>query len=167
MSDDLAERIAAAQKENPMSSLEDIASHAGVRVSDVVRTLPEGEAICIDGSHFVAAMQDMRTWGEITFIVNTGNVVFEAKGDIPDGKMGRGYYNLHGKPIGGHLKADACELIAFVSRKFMGSDTHSVQFYADDGSCMFKIYLGRDAERNFLAGQVDAFSALRDRLSDL
>ena len=102
-------------------------------------------------------MQDMRTWGEITFIVNTGNVVFEAKGDIPDGKMGRGYYNLHGKPIGGHLKADACELIAFVSRKFMGSDTHSVQFYANDGSCMFKIYLGRDAERNFLAGQVDAF----------
>ena len=41
------------KRENPMSSLEDIASLASVRVSDVVRNLPEGEAICIDGSHFV------------------------------------------------------------------------------------------------------------------
>ncbi len=167
MSNDLAARIIAVQEENPMHSLEDIARLAEARVSDVVRNLPEGEAICIDGRHFVEAMQDMRNWGEITFIVNTGNVVFEARGEIPDGKIGRGYYNLHGKPIGGHLKAEACELIAFVSRKFMGSDTHSVQFYADDGSCMFKIYLGRDAERNFLSGQVKAFESLRDRLAEL
>lgn len=165
MSDDIAVRVANALSEKPMAALEDIAKLAKTRVSDVVRNLPEGEAICVDGSHFVDAMQDMRSWGDITFIVNTGNVILEAKGEIPDGKLGHGYYNLHGKPIGGHLKASACELVAFVSRKFMGADTHSVQFYGDDGTCMFKVYLGRDAERNFLPGQVDAFAALRDRLA--
>ena len=165
MSAEIASRVAAALSEKPVAALEDIAKLAETRVADVVRHLPEGEAVCVPGELFVEAMQDMKTWGEITFIVNTGDVILEAKAPLPDGSMGRGFYNLHGKPIGGHLKAEACEFIAFVSRKFMGVDTHSVQFYSESGDCMFKVYLGRDEERNFLPGQVDAFVALRDRLT--
>ncbi len=165
MSDDIGARVAAALEEKPVAALEDIAATAGTSVIDVVRNLPEGEATCVDGSHFVEAMQAMRDWGEITLIVNTGDVILEGKAPMPDGSLAHGYYNLKGKPIGGHLKADACEMVAFVSRKFMGSDTHSVQFYSKAGNCMFKVYLGRDAERNFLPGQVDAFKALRDRLA--
>ncbi|WP_319530450.1 heme utilization cystosolic carrier protein HutX [uncultured Cohaesibacter sp.] len=165
MSEEISARVAAALAEKPTSALEDIAKRANVRVIDVVRNLPDGEAHCVDGEHFVDVMQSMRNWGDITFIVNTGTVIFEAKGQIPDGSLGHGYYNLHGKPIGGHLKADACELIAFVSRTFMNSETHSVQFYAKDGTCMFKVYLGRDEDRNILPGQVDAFKTLRDRIT--
>ena len=166
MLDETASRIASALKEKPGAALEDVARLANARVMDVVRNLLEGEAICVSGRHFVDAMKDMTGWGEITMIVNTGDVIMEAKAPLPDGSLGHGYYNLHGKPIGGHLKADACGLIAFVSRKFMGKATHSVQFYNVRGDCMFKIYLGRGPEGDFLPGQVDAFLTLRDRLTD-
>lgn len=165
MSTEIAERVASALAEKPVSALEDIAKLAGTSVSDVVRNLPAGEAAIVEGGAFVDVMQDIKTWGEITMIVNTGDVIMEGKAPMPDGSVAHGYYNLHGKPLGGHLKVDACEFIAFVSRKFMGKDTHSIQFYSTSGDCMFKVYLGRDENRAFLPGQVDAFLALRDRLA--
>lgn len=166
MQPDLSDRIAKALAETPMTALEDIAASANSTVADVVRHLPDGQSICVPGEFFVEAMQAMKDWGEITFIVNTGSVIFEGKAPLPDGSVARGFYNLHGKPLGGHLKYEACEMIAFVSRDFMGKQTHSVQFYDTDGACMFKIYLGRDADRNFLPGQEDAFCALRDKLNE-
>ena len=157
--------LATAIAEMPMAPLEEIARKAGTSVADVLQSSPKGTATCISGSHFIEVMQAMRSWGEVTFIVNTGNVVLEVKAPIPDGTEGRGYYNLSGKPLHGHLKLDACETIAFVSREMMGRLGHSVQFYAFDGSCMFKIYLGRDNAGAFLPGQEQAFAALRDQMA--
>ena len=159
---DTAAAIAAALTETPNAALEDIAARAGVRVADVVRALPGGEATCVGGEHFVDVMQDIAGWGEVTFIVNTGDVIFEAKGQVPQGSLGQGYYNLHGAPIGGHLKADACTMIAFVTRRLFSSETRSVQFYSDSGGCMFKIYLGRDGNRALLPDQIARFRILRD-----
>lgn len=161
---DLATRISDVMKDAPATALEEIADKAGCSVAEVVRHLPAGEATCLPGRHFVEVMQDIRNWGEITFIVNTGDVILEAKAPLGDGSLGHGFYNLHGKPISGHLRADACEMIAFVSRSFMGRATHSVQFYNQTGGCMFKIYLGRDDKKNFLTGQEQAFANLRHRL---
>ncbi|MCO6383841.1 heme utilization cystosolic carrier protein HutX [Oceanicola sp. 502str15] len=157
--------LATAFAEKPMAPLEEIAATAGVTVAEVLRALPDGEAVCIAGSHFVEVMQAMRDWGEVTTIVNTGDVVLEVKAPIPDGSVARGYYNLSGKPLHGHLKLEACETIAFVSREMFGRLGHSVQFYSHAGNCMFKVYLGRDEARNFLPGQEAAFTALRARLS--
>ncbi len=39
------------------------------------------------------------------------------------------------------------------------------QFYSRDGHCMFKVYLGRDAERQLIPAQVERFLALRERLA--
>jgi len=156
--------LTAALSETPAAALEDIAARAGTSVADVLRALPTGQAVCIDGSHFVAVMQDIATWGEVTFIINTGDVILEAKGCVPTGSLGQGFYNLHGVPIGGHLRADACTLIAFVSRQLFSSETHSVQFYTEKGDCMFKIYLGRDENRALKPAQVAQFEALRGRM---
>jgi hypothetical protein len=156
-------RLESALSEKPTATLEDIAEIAGVSVADVVRQLPGGEAVCADGCHFVDVMKAMAEWGEITFIVNTGDVILEARGELPDGSLGRGYYNLHGKPIGGHLKADACAMIAFVSRQLFRSLTHSVQFYNREGQCMFKVYLGRDENRQMQPEQIEKYNVLRDR----
>lgn len=159
------DRVRAALAEQPKAALERIADAAGVTVAEVVRHLPEGEAVCIDGAHFVEVMGDLTDWGAVTLIVNTGDVVLEARGEIPAGSLGRGYYNLHGKPIGGHLKADACGMIAFVSRELFSAMTHSIQFYAKAGHCMFKVYLGRDENRAMRPEQIERFVALRDRLA--
>ncbi|NGP54523.1 heme utilization cystosolic carrier protein HutX [Thioalkalivibrio sp. XN8] len=160
-----ARRIEATLAESPTAPLETIAERAGVTVADVVRRLPAGEAVCVDGEHFVEVMKELTHWGEITFIVNTGDVILEARGEVPEGSVGRGFYNLNGKPIGGHLKADACGMIAFVSRQLFGSPTRSIQFYGHAGHCLFKVYLGRDEERQIKADQVEKFVALREQLA--
>lgn len=158
--------IAAALAQEPDASIEALAERASVTPADVIANLPAGQATTIGGDRFVDVMTGIAGWGEITFIVNTPDLVFEAKGAVPEGSMGRGYYNLFGKPIGGHLKADNCASIAFVSRKMFGKDTHSVQFFNADGGCMFKIYLGRDAQRALIPGQVAQFLAFRERISN-
>lgn len=162
---DASARIRAALAENPGAVLEEIAEQLDVTPKDVVMHLPKGEAVMIGGAHFEEVMREMTAWGEVTFVVNTGDVILEAKGVVPKGGMARGFYNLHGKPIGGHLKADHCELIGFVSRKLFASDTHSVQFYNQRGGCMFKVYLGRDARHRLIPEQVERFATFRDRIA--
>ena len=157
--------VAASLAAAPGAVLEEIAARHGVSTADVVACLPAGEALTISGSRFEDVMTAIAGWGEVTFLVNTPDVILEAKGTVPQGSMGRGFYNLHGKPIGGHLKADNCASIAFVSRKLFSSDTHSVQFYNRDGGCMFKIYLGRGENRELIPEQIEQYLALRARMA--
>ncbi len=156
--------LVAAMREREGGVIEALAEEHGVTPADVISCLPKGEAITVEGERFVEVMTEIAGWGEITFIVNTPDLVFEAKGEVPKGSMGRGYYNLFGKPIGGHLKADRCGSISFVTRKLFSSDTRSVQFFNKDGGCMFKVYLGRDEQRQLLPDQVERFVALAERL---
>ena len=128
---------------NPTAALEDIARAAGVAPLDVLRALPAGE---------------------VTFIVNTGPVILEVKGPMQGGTVANGMYNPRGKPISGHLNIEACASLAFVRRKLFGMETRSVQFYGHDGACLFKVYLGRDAERKLIPAQIAAFDALEARL---
>ncbi len=158
--------LAAALAANPTAALEDIARAAGTTPLDVLRALPHGEATILPGRHMVAALDDIAGWGEITFIVNTGPVILEAKAPLGGGTVASGMYNLKGKPIGGHLNIAACDAVAFVRRKLFSMETRSVQFYAGDGSCLFKVYLGRDAERRLIPEQIAAFDRLEARLMD-
>ena len=77
--------------------------------------LPAGEVALAPGAAFVTVMQDLAQWGEVTVVLNTGPVTFEAKGTVPPGRLGHGFYNMHGGPIGGHVRAEACARIAFVA----------------------------------------------------
>ena len=54
--------------------------------------------------------------------------------------------------------------MAFVRRKLFSSETRSVQFYGQDGGCLFKVYLGRDENRQLIPAQIAAFDALEARL---
>ena len=109
-------------------------------------------------------MEDITAGGEINFIVNTPMVILEVKAPLGHGKIGNGMFNLHDKAIGGHIHYEQCDRVAFVRRKLFGMETRSVQFYAGDGSCMFKIYLGRDESRALKPGQIAAMDALEARL---
>ncbi len=90
--------------------------------------------------------------------------MLECHGPLPPGSFARGYFNLHGEsPIGGHIRAENCRSIAFVSRPFMGRASCSVQFFNEAGEAMFKIFVRRDAARELIAEQVAMFEALSDR----
>jgi len=156
--------LAEALATNPTAALEDIARAAGVTPLDVLLALPAGEVTAFPGEHMVAVLDDVAGWGEITFIVNTGPVILEAKGPMHGGTVAHGMYNLKGKPISGHLNIAACAKVAFVRRKLFSMETRSVQFYGQDGGCLFKVYLGRDGNRQLIPAQIAAFDALEARL---
>lgn len=156
--------IAKHLEEEPGAVLDYIAREHGVSLADVIACLPADQARTVDGALFDTVMGDISGWGEITFIVHTEDIILEAKGPLPAGKKAHGFYNLSGGPIGGHLKDGNCAAIAFVSRPLFTSQTKSVQFFNKEGGCMFKIYLGRDENRDLVASQVTAFEALRKRL---
>lgn len=162
---DIAAAIRADLADHPGAALEDVAARSGASVAEVLACLPEGEAVVLPGATFEEVMAEIARWGEITLVMNTGDVILEAKGALPEGRVAQGFFNLHGKPIGGHIRAGACAQVAFVARPLFGMDTRSVQFLDARGGCLFKIYLGRDASRALIPAQVAAFEALRDRLS--
>jgi heme iron utilization protein len=157
----LAERL----KQSADGILEQIARDYAVSTFDVVQALPAEHRAILPGSKFEQILQALTEWGEVLFIVHTPDIVLECAGSIPPGSVGRGYFNLHGdSPIGGHLKAENCTHIVFVSRPFMGRPSRSLQFFNGAGEAMFKVFVRRDAERNLLPDQVQRFDELRARL---
>lgn len=160
-------RLVARMVESPDGILERVAEDHGVSTFDVVRALPADHACFCDGARFPDVMADLAQWGDVLMIVHTPNIVLEVSGAIPDGSYGRGYFNLHGaSPIGGHIRADRCEVIAFVSRPFMGRPSCSIQFFDCDGAAIFKIFVARDENRELVSQQVARFEALRLRTCD-
>ena len=158
----LAERL----QQSADGILEQIARDYAVSTFDVVKALPVAHRTIVAGSKFEEVLRAVTAWGEVLLIVHTPDIVLECAGPIPPGSFGRGYFNLNGdSPIGGHIKADNCTHIAFVSRPFMGRPSRSVQFFNAAGEAMFKIFVRRDKERNLLVSQVERFDALRDRLA--
>ncbi|MBL3563089.1 heme utilization cystosolic carrier protein HutX [Rhodovulum sulfidophilum] len=164
-SPDTAATIRADLAEHPGATLEDAAARTGTTVAEVLACLPEGEATLVPGAAFEEVMAEIARWGDITLVMNTGNVILEAKGPLPEGRVAQGFFNLHGRPIGGHIRAGACAQVAFVARSLFGTDTRSVQFLDARGGVLFKIYLGRDAARALIPAQLAAFDALRARLA--
>lgn len=154
----LGQRLAA----NADGVLEDIARTYCVSTLDVVHALPEESRTIVTGDRLEVILDDVAEWGPILFIVHTPDLVLECEGSLPRGSYGRGYFNIHGEsPIGGHIRASRCREIAFVSRPFMGRQSHSIQFFNFDGDAMFKIFVRRDESRNLVAEQLARFEALK------
>lgn len=162
----MTQTIAEALAATPHAALEDIARAANTTPLAVLEALPAKDVTALPGSLMVEVLEEMADWGEITLVVNTGPVILEAKAPLQGGSVAQGMYNFKGKPIGGHVRIDACARIAFVRRKLFGIETRSVQFYDTAGGCMFKVYLGRDASRQMRPAQIAAFDALENRLCE-
>lgn len=149
---------------NPDGILEKIARGHGASTFEAVRALPTEHRHILSADRFEEVMSDIADWGDILFIVHTPGIVLECKGKLPHGTFGRGYFNIHGdSPIGGHINAERCAAIAFVSRPFMGRNSASIQFFDGDGEAMFKIFVARDEARELKPEQLARFTSLRER----
>lgn len=156
--------IQAALDKKPDAVLDFVAKDVNASLNDVIRCLPERQVVALSGDQFDAVMKGAAGLGLITFIVHTEDIVLECKGSVPEGGYGRGFYNIHGEgPIGGHIKADNCAAIYFVSREMMGRQSHSLIFCNKAGNAMFKIYLGRDENRDLIPEQVEEFNRLKQK----
>lgn len=147
--------------ENPGTGLDALSTEHGLSVAELIELLPQDCWQRTDGSRFVDIMKALSRLGKMTVIINTGDVIFEYAGEIPNGGIAHGYYNLSpGSPLHGHLKHDSCKTIYLVERPFMNTQTVSIQFANAEGRMMFKVYAGRDEDRKLLPDQVQAMRAL-------
>lgn len=157
------DRVREAIAAQPDGVLEEIGRREGVAYREVLDALPEGQALAIPGTAFEEVWASLAAWpGDVTFIVHTEDGVFETRGTIPPGSYGRGYFNIHSdSPIGGHIRADRCAAIYLVDRPFFGRRSCSVQFVNQQGTAMFKIFVGRGPDRELDATQLGLFEALK------
>lgn len=143
----------------PEGTLEKIAQDYQVSLLEVIKASSEHHLI--SGRYFEHIWNEVINWGKITILVNTPDIIFEFAGNLPIASSRHGYYNMQGKEgFSGHIKSDNCQYIAFVERKFMGSDTAGIIFINGSGEAMFKIFVGRDEQRNLLQSQLSAFRKL-------
>lgn len=154
--------------ENPVADLDVLARQYNISVTEFLAILPYNEAAKTDGQNFATVMEEVSNWGDVVLIVRNQDVVGEIGGSLPKGEFGQGYYNFHAPDgrSGGHIKADACKEIYFVSRPLFGKESHSIHFYNQTGQGMFKIYLGRDEQGSPRRDQHEKYLQLRDRLCD-
>ncbi|MDH4441905.1 MAG: heme utilization cystosolic carrier protein HutX [Rhizobium sp.] len=156
------ERALAALAEKPDGVIEQIAAHAEVTPAEVLAVLPQGAAVVVPAARWEPIWTDLSSWGDILMIVHTEDIVLEVEGALPNGSEGHGWFNIHGdSPIGGHIRKERCQSIAFVDREFHGRRSCSVWFMNAEGKAMFKIFVRRDKERALIAEQVTRFEALR------
>ena len=149
----------------PDGTLETIAKQFDTSLLEVVRHLPLRSVM--SGTQFDTVWDNVMQWGNVTTLVHTQDVILEFSGELPSGFHRHGYFNLRGKKgMTGHIKAENCQHIAMVERKFMGMDTASILFFNQEGVAMFKIFLGRDEHRQLLPEQVSAFRQLAKQLNE-
>jgi putative heme utilization carrier protein HutX len=152
--------------ENPGVVIEFAAKEHGVTCQTILEALPDEMRKFAAGDAFIAAMDDVATWGEVTTIINTDDGIFEIGGPLPQGKLGHGYFNLGGSAgLHGHLRHERCGTVAFVEREFNNKKSVFVAFVNVDGGIMFKVFVGRDEKRELKHDQLEKFRALRKRLT--
>lgn len=151
---------------SPGGILESTATQHGLPLLEIVELLPREMWTRVPGDLFVEVMQDLSEWGDVIVITHTRDIILEVEAPVPPGKLAHGFYNLHGdSPIGGHLRADRCRTIVFLSRPFMGKDSMSVQFFNAEGESMFKVFVSRDEKRALRPEQIERFERLKARLA--
>ena len=165
LSTELAD-LKAYMADHPGAVIEDVARDRKVTPRAVLEAMPEMLVRFGGGGEFVAAMQDLAQWGEVTLIVHTDDAIFEFTGEIPSGEIGRGYFNLmQPKGLHGHLRHERCGGIAFVERPFMGKSSAFIAFLNVDGGIMFKVFVGRDETRALRGDQLQRFHALAEKIA--
>ena len=128
-------------------------------------SLPEQFVRVFEANRAEEIFAQIAQWGTFTTIIEKCGSIFEIKDRFPEGIVGRGYYNLNMKgdqgALHGHLKLDGIAQIAFVSLPFRGKESYNIAFIAHNGETIFKVYLGRDEQRQLFPEQVEKFNAFQ------
>lgn len=149
--------------ENPALLLAEVAQKLQISEVDVIKSMHTDMVTLINATHYLDVLRELKTWGEMTIVLDIDGSIFEMVSHFPKGGEKFGYYNLSDSrtPLKGHLKLDNVDSIALVSKPFHGVDTKSVQFLGLSGRVLFKVYLRRDKDKQFLTDQLRKFEALK------
>lgn len=163
----LQQQIAQALTEQPDLHTLDLAEKFQYPEGAIIKNLPP---------HFVnffvgkaeALLAEIHTWGNVVTIIEKAGSIFEIEGRFPLGKEGYGYFNLNMNrepniALYGHLKLEQVNTIALISKPFRGKESYAIAFITENEEVLFKIYLGRDEQRQLLSHQVERFHQLKNK----
>lgn len=158
----LSEKIAKAL-ENERATPASIAAELKTSEQEVVTHLSNEQVTWLNADISETLLNQLPSWGKLTTIVQLAGNIFEFKGDFPQGKPAHGYFNLFSKGDGlhGHLLLSSYKAIALISRPFMGRESHSINFFDETGSIVFKVYLGREKNGELIQSQIEKYAALK------
>ncbi|XXQ68591.1 heme anaerobic degradation radical SAM methyltransferase ChuW/HutW [Neisseriaceae bacterium B1] len=134
--------------DKPGQVLEMLAMQHQCDVESVILCLPTEMVHKTEGERIVEILQTIASWQDaVTFIAHTPDAIMEVTSKLPNGNIGRGFYNFEHAEEGGihgHIYYENCAAIYLIERPFMGKDTVSLNFINHNGGVMFKIFVGRD-----------------------
>ncbi|WP_070968887.1 heme utilization cystosolic carrier protein HutX [Vibrio sonorensis] len=164
---ELKQQVTELLEQEPKLLPSEMAQRLDTTEYNVVESLPQTMVALAPGSQAQEMLEEVADFGPVTTIVHSFGSIFEVKAPFPKGKVARGYYNLMGKEgeMHGHLKLDNVANIALVSKPFMGRESHYFGFFCNDGNNIFKVYLGRDENRELLPQQVARFKSMQQALN--
>lgn len=147
-------------------TLSSLAKALGTTPREAAQKLPADMARFVTGNaneRFDDLWARLAEWGKVTlFVIHDGHV-FEIEGKLHTGKRMHGYYNILSRhaTIGGHLRCDSIDSIAFLTLPFMKRESLSVQFFNPQGDVTFAVYVGRE-NHQLIESVREAFFADRD-----
>lgn len=157
----LKQQVAQYLADNPNVITLEIAAQLARPEGEILLNLPDEFVKVFPATRAEEILQAISQWGTFTTIIEKLGSIFEIKDRFPTGIVGRGYYNLNMKDeegaLHGHLKLDTLAHIAFVSLPFRGKESYNIAFIAQNGETVFKVYLGRDENRQLFPEQVEKF----------
>ncbi|RIY33943.1 heme iron utilization protein [Psittacicella melopsittaci] len=163
----LKEQISAYLADNPHAHTLDLAQTFAQPEGLIIQALPDEFVKLLPGEQAFKLLEELTTWGNLTTIVEKDGFIWEVKAPFPTGSFARGYYNLNMGPganpelqLQGHLPEGKISQIALISKPFRGKESYAFAFILENGHVAFKIYLGRDENRNLYPEQVAKFKSL-------
>lgn len=161
-SPELKEKVAALLEEKNPNVLADIAKQCGVSELETARAFPHRTVSFTTNVDFDVVWQAISEWESATFIMHHLGCILEVGGKISMGTHDYGYFNLHeDNHLSGHFKVDDISEICFMSKPFKGSETHSIQFFNEEGAVKFAIFVGRDENYTIIPSVLESFQKLQ------
>ena len=155
-------RTAVAADRRRMTS--QVARDLGVPEVDVIRALPDGQAVELDVGRWEELIRAFEPLGKVHVICTNGAITLESNGTFGNFSHFAGYFNVQTATLDMHVRPGQLAAAFAVTKPghLDGVSTVSVQFYDPAGHSAFKVFLtfgGRPPSPERQA----AFESLRDR----
>ncbi len=156
--------IRAAVASNTRRMTSQVARDLGVPEAEVIRALPDGQAVALDVSRWEELIRAFEPLGRVHVICTNGAVTLESFGQFGNFSTFGDYFNVQTATLDMHVRhGKLAAAFGVVKPGHMdGVSTVSVQFYDDRGDSAFKVFLsfgGKPTPPERMA----AFEAIRER----
>ncbi|MDR1194926.1 MAG: heme utilization cystosolic carrier protein HutX [Endomicrobium sp.] len=125
---------------------------------EVIKVLDaDKQARLLEKEYVKKLIEELPTLGELLFLVEHGGSIFEIKSVFPQSQESHGYCNLGRAPFSGHLNLEKITNIGVISETMYGRRSCNWVFLGENGETVFKVYIGRDQNKELLKNQLDVF----------